>query len=242
MNFRTSLMILFYLGILICGFKDSSQKNIYFFGDSITEGYKIPNPYTKLVAEQLGMRIIRNSPPYAFEGTTMMNQYPYNILNKDGHSMEFWSRKPNMPKFNVGSDGLVFVAYLTNDAGLNLPNYSAKNFSFAVKNVISGLLNAGWPKDRIKFNIRYFITSQGLDYTNANEAVKIPATLDRYNEFAQILKTELDKEGIQYFDFWDELAAQKNPVSHLDIKQRHIDQASHNVVAKHILDQIQFEK
>jgi len=242
MNFRPFFIVLSYSVILICGFKDCSQKNIYFFGDSITAGYQIANPYTRLVAENLGMRIIKNSPPYAFEGTTMMHQYPYNILNKDGHSMEFWSREPNMSKFNAGRDGLIFVAYLTNDVGLNLPNYSAKNFSIAVENVINGLLRAGWPKDRIKFNIRYFITNKGLDYSNTIETVKTPATLDRYNEFAQILKSKLDRNGIQYFDFWDELSAQKNPVSHLDNKQRHIDQASHCIVAKHILDQIQFKK
>lgn len=238
MNFYRFLIFFFGLGCFIFAFNDRGEKNIYFFGDSVTEGYQCTKPYTEIVAKNLGMRIVYNLVPYGFQGTTMMNQHPYNLLNPNGKNMEYWAKAPNTPLYDAERDGFIFIAYLINDVGMNVPNYSAENFSIAVDNVIAGLFKAGWPRNRIKFNIRYYITEAGLDFTNINDAIKKPATYDRYNKFAQILKDKLDQKGIQYFDFWDELSSLENPDSYLDIEQRHPNDAAHNIIANYILERL----
>lgn len=148
--------------------------------------------------------------------------------------MENRALNNQIPLYNPTMDGLIFISFLTNDVGLNLPNYNAGNFGIAVDNLISSLLAKGWPNCRIKFNVRYYINSAGLDYTSFNLGTKI-SDISRYNQFADILKAKLNTAGIQYFDHWKLLSSIPNPDRHLKVYNRHPDNFMHIIIAENIL-------
>lgn len=227
------LIITLLFPILLIGQNQLQGKKIHFFGDSITAGIGTTNQqsYPYLVCSYFGATRVS----YAVQGTTLMQQIPINPIS--AKNMETWATPPLTPIFNPEIDGLIFVSFLTNDVGLNLTNYTLENFGKAIDNVVNGLLNAGWSKDRIKFNVRYFITDKGLNYVGI-AGVKIPATLERYNAFADLLKSKLDGYGIQYFDHWDTLSAIPDAVLKLDAAQRHPNNLMHSVIAKNIVENI----
>lgn len=209
-------------------------KNLYFFGDSITVGVNATIPFPDIITDYYNaVRVDNNgSLEFARSGTTLMKQIPINYLNFA--NMVDWATPGFTPIFDENQDGLLFVSYLTNDVGINLTNYNLDNWQSDIDLVISGLITAGWPLERIKFNVRYFLTEDvGLDYDLTPQA-----TLDRYNDFADALKVKLTLAGIQYFDHWDILSAVPDPVSHLDAFQRHPDNFMHNLIAKNIIDNL----
>jgi len=155
--------------------------------------------------------------------------------------MEYRADNNQIPIYNPEKDGLIFISYLTNDVGINLPNYTIENFGKAVDKVIQALFNAGWPVDRIKFNVRYYITDAGLaKYPSSLYGWFTPATMERYNAFADLLKSKLSTQGIQYFDHYDTLNAVEYPYSHLPDKV-HPDPYFHSLIAKNIIDNIKIE-
>ena len=210
-----------------------SGKKVYYFGDSITQGLGASNgQYPIAVSSAFNMVMINK----AAQGTTMMKQIPINVYA--GNNMEFWATAPNTPIFNPATDGLVFVAFLTNDVGLNLPNYTVDNYSLAIDKVINGLLTAGWSKDRIKFIARYWITNTGLNYTGTGAGVVTPSTLTRYNQFATVLINKCTTSGIQIFDFWDILSVVPNPLLEMDTAQRHPKAYMHSLIANKIISEL----
>jgi len=211
-----------------------SQKKIYFFGDSITRGVLVSptENYAELVAKGLGLQKVNN----AISGTCMMYQTP--ACRVDCRHMEYKIDNNEVPTFNPETDALIFIAYLTNDVGINLPNYTIENFGKAIDKIIQGLYSKGWTKNNIKFNIRYYIENSGLaKYPSQLYGQFTPATIDRYNAFADVLKQKLDEQGIQYFDHYDSLSKVDYPYSHLPDKV-HPDAYFHSIIAKNILDNI----
>jgi len=209
-------------------------KKIYFFGDSITYGANVTQSqaYPSIVANSLGMVKVN----FAIRGTCMMSQSP--SCKVDCRHMEYFADNNGIPTFNAETDGLIFISYLTNDVGINLPNYTIENFGKAVDKVIEALFNANWPVDRIKFNVRFYMTDAGLaKYPSSLYGWFTPATLERYNAFAQVLRDKLDIEGIQYFDHYESLSKVDYPYSHLPDKV-HPDAYFHSIIAKNIIDTI----
>ena len=209
-------------------------KKIYFFGDSITRGVLVSptENYAELVAKGLGLQKVNN----AISGTCMMYQTP--ACRVDCRHMEYKIDNNEVPTFNPETDALIFIAYLTNDVGINLPNYTIENFSKAIDKVIQGLYDKGWSKNNIKFNVRYYIENAGLSkYPSSLYGWFTPATIDRYNAFAQVLKDKLDLEGIQYFDHYESLSKVDYPYSHLPDKV-HPDAYFHSLIAKNIIENI----
>jgi lysophospholipase L1-like esterase len=215
----------------------AQPKKIYFFGDSITRGVLVSptENYAELVAKGLGLQKVNN----AISGTCMMYQTP--ACRVDCRHMEYKIDNNEVPTFNPETDALIFIAYLTNDVGINLPNYTIENFGKAIDKVIQGLYNSGWPVDRIKFNIRYYMTDAGLaKYPSALYGYFVPATMERYNSFASLLKSKLDAQGIQSFDHYDTLNAVEYAYSHLPDKV-HPDPYFHSLIAKNIIAKIKIE-
>jgi lysophospholipase L1-like esterase len=211
-------------------------KRIWYFGDSITMGQDIGGlPYPAYVSYYVnGITMNR-----AIAGTTMMKQIPIDKLGK--FNMETLSE--TIPIFDATKDGLIFISFLTNDVGLFFPDYTLENYGKAIDYIIPKILNAGWNKDRIKFNVRYFITAKGLDYTTINRLyVPNVATLERYNAFADLLKSKLDAYDIQYFDHWGVLEAVPNAVSYLDAIQIHPNSAMHKIIADNIMKTLYIQK
>ncbi len=156
----------------------------------------------------------------------------------DCRHMEYRADNNQIPIYNVETDGLIFISYLTNDVGINLPNYTIENFGKAIDKVIQALFNAGWNKDNIKFNVRYYITDVGLaKYPSSLYGWFTPATMERYNAFAQVLRDKLDAVGIQYFDHYESLSKVDYPYSHLPDKV-HPDAYFHSLIAKNIIENI----
>lgn len=190
-------------------------KKIYFYGDSITYGLNSSNnQYSVLVSKSYGAIMVNKG----VSGTTMI----YNMKSEI------------IPIFNPNTDGLIFVSFLTNDVGYNLHYYSLKKFGNAIDIVVNNILKAGWPKDRIKFNTRYFITEKGLNYVGY-AGVRISADFIRYNAFADLLKSKLNGYGIQYFDHWNSLSVIPHPTKHLDSFGRHPDKLMHKIIADNIV-------
>jgi lysophospholipase L1-like esterase len=212
----------------------AQPKKIYFFGDSITYGAGVPSSqsYPTIVANSLGMTKVN----YAIRGTCMMSQTP--SCRVDCRHMEYFADNNGIPTFNPETDALIFIAYLTNDVGINLPNYTIENFGKAIDKVIQALYDKGWNKENIKFNVRYYIENSGLSkYPSSLYGWFTPATLERYNAFAQVLKDKLDIEGIQYFDHYESLSKIEYPYSHLPDKV-HPDAYFHSLIAKNIIENI----
>lgn len=217
-------------------FSALSGKRIWYFGDSITMGQDIGGlPYPAYVSYYVnGITMNR-----AVAGTTMMKQIPIDRLGR--FNMETLSE--TIPVFDATKDGLIFLSFLTNDVGLFFPDYTLENYGKAIDYIIPKILNAGWHKDRIKFNVRYYITAKGLDYTTINRLyVPNVATLERYNQFANLLKSKLDGYDIQYFDHWDVLEAVPNAVSYLDAIQIHPNSAMHKIIADNIMKTLYIQK
>ena len=218
----------------------SQPKKIYFFGDSISYGVSVqPNEcYAVLVSNALGM-VLTDHKVYSIKGTCMMSQTP--ACRVDCRHMEYRADNNQIPIYNPETDGLIFISYLTNDVGINLPNYTIENFGKAVDKVIQALFNADWNKDNIKFNVRYYIENAGLaKYQSQLYGSFVPATIDRYNAFAQVLRDKLESKGIQYFDHYDKLKSEPYPESHLPDKV-HPDAYFHSLIAKNIIENIKFE-
>jgi lysophospholipase L1-like esterase len=212
----------------------AQPKKIYFFGDSITYGAGVTTSqaYPTIVANSLRMEKVN----FAIRGTCMMSQIP--SCKVDCRHMEYFSDNNGIPTFNPQTDGLIFISYLTNDVGINLPNYTIENFSKAIDKVIQELYNKGWNKNDIKFNVRYYIENAGLaKYPSSLYGWFTASTIERYNDFADVLKAKLDSEGIQYFDHYDSLSAVQYPYSHLPDKV-HPDAYFHSIIAKNIIDTI----
>lgn len=212
----------------------AQPKKIYFFGDSITYGAGVTTSqaYPTLVANSLGMEKVN----FAIRGTCMMSQSP--SCRVDCRHMEYRADNNDIPTFNPQNDGLIFISYLTNDVGINLPNYTIENFSKAIDKVIQELYNKGWDKNNIKFNVRYYIENAGLaKYPSSLYGWFTPATMDRYNSFAKVLRDKLDAQEIQYFDHYESLSAVPYPYSHLPDKV-HPDAYFHSIIAKNIIDTI----
>lgn len=212
----------------------AQPKKIYFFGDSITRGVLVSptENYAELVAKGLGLQKVNN----AISGTCMMSQAPSCIV--DCRHMEYFADNNGIPTYNPETDALIFIAYLTNDVGINLPNYTIENFGKAVDKVIQELYAKGWTGGNIKFNVRYYIENAGLaKYPSQLYGSFIPATIDRYNAFADVLKQKLDEQGIQYFDHYDSLSKVDYPYSHLPDKV-HPDAYFHSLIAKNIIENI----
>lgn len=212
----------------------AQPKKIYFFGDSITYGAGVAQSqsYPSIVANGLGITKVN----YAIRGTCMMSQTP--SCRVDCRHMEYFADNNGIPTYNVETDALIFISYLTNDVGINLPNYTIENFSKAIDKVIQELYNKGWTKDNIKFNVRYYIENAGLSkYPSSLYGWFTPATIDRYNAFAQILRDKLDLQGIQYFDHYESLSKVDYPYSHLPDKV-HPDAYFHSLIAKNIIENI----
>ncbi len=206
-------------------------KKIYFYGDSITFGFNVSGyVYPTLVSNYYGAVCVNN----AKSNSTMMKQEPVNVLT--GYNME--DMVETVPNYNANEDGFVFIAFLTNDVGINLNNYTVENYGKAIDNIVQKLFDKGWSADKIKFNARYYITAKGLNYV-PNMGITISADFNRYNAFSDILKNKLNGYGIQYFDFFDILSAVPNPDSHLDWYQRHPDAYMHTLIAKNIIENIQ---
>ena len=213
----------------------AQPKKIYFFGDSITYGAGVTTAqaYPTIVANTLGMQKVN----YAIRGTCMMSQTP--SCRVDCRHMEYFADNNGIPTYNAETDGLIFISYLTNDVGINLPNYTIENFEKAIDKVIQELYNKGWSKENIKFNVRYYIENAGLSkYPSSLYGWFTPATLERYNAFAQVLKDKLDIEGIQYFDHYEGLSKVDYPYSHLPDKV-HPDAYFHSLIANNIVENIQ---
>jgi hypothetical protein len=169
----------------------------------------------------------------------MMYQTP--ACRVDCRHMEYRADNNQIPIYNPETDGLIFISYLTNDVGINLPNYTIENFSKAIDKVIQGLYDKGWSKNNIKFNVRYYIENAGLaKYPSQLYGQFTPATIDRYNAFADVLKQKLDEQGIQYFDHYDSLSKVDYPYSHLPDKV-HPDAYFHSLIAKNIIAKIKIE-
>ena len=215
-------------------------KKIYFFGDSISYGVSVqPNEcYAVLVSNALGM-VLTDHKVYSIKGTCMMSQTP--SCRVGCRHMEYRADNNQIPIYNPETDGLIFISYLTNDVGINLPNYTIENFGKAIDKVIQGLYNSGWPVDRIKFNIRYYMTDAGLaKYPSALYGYFVPATMERYNSFASLLKSKLDAQGIQSFDHYDRLKSEPYPESHLPDKI-HPDKYFQSIIATDIIQEIKIE-
>jgi len=209
-------------------------KKIYFFGDSITYGAGVTSSqsYPTIVSNSLGMVKVN----FAIRGTCMMSQSP--SCKVDCRHMEYRAQNNDIPLYNAETDGLIFISYLTNDIGINLPNYTIENFGKAVDKVIEALFNANWPVDRIKFNVRFYMTDAGLaKYPSSLYGWFAPATMERYNSFADVLKQKLDEQGIQYFDHYDSLSKVDYPYSHLPDKV-HPDPYFHSLIANNIIENI----
>ena len=217
-------------------FSSLKGKKFYYYGDSITFGYGFPansEIYPKIVTDYYGGVLINR----ATSSTTMMKQVPIDVGAK--YNMETLSE--TLPIFNPNTDGILFISFLTNDVGLYFPNYTLENYGKAIDVIIVNAYKKGWRKERLKFNIRYFITEKGVNYVGLG-AVPKSANLIRYNEFADLLKSKLNKYGIQYFDHWESLSKVDNPVSHLDIPQRHPDLYMHRIIADDIIKDLYIEK
>ena len=231
------LLFLFLFSISSIAQSQLAGKKIYFFGDSISYGVSVqPNEcYAVLVSNSLGM-VLTDHKVYSIKGTCMMSQTPSCIV--DCRHMEYRADNNQIPIYNPETDGLIFISYLTNDVGINLPNYTIENFSKAIDKVIQGLYDKGWSKDNIKFNVRYYIENAGLaKYPSQLYGQFTPATIDRYNAFADVLKQKLDEQGIQYFDHYDSLSKVDYPYSHLPDKV-HPDAYFHSLIANNIIENI----
>jgi len=233
---KTILALLFF-SISVFSQPQLLGKKIYFFGDSISYGAGVTptQSYPTIVANSLGMTKVN----FAIRGTCMMSQTP--SCRVDCRHMEYFADNNGIPTFNAETDGLIFISYLTNDVGINLPNYTIENFSKAIDKVIQGLYDKGWSKNNIKFNVRYYIENAGLaKYPSQLYGQFTPATIDRYNAFADVLKQKLDEQGIQYFDHYDNLSKVDYPYSHLPDKV-HPDPYFHSLIAKNIIENIKIE-
>ena len=213
----------------------SQPKKIYFFGDSITYGAGVlpSQNYPTIVANSLGMAKVN----FAIRGTCMMSQTPSCIV--DCRHMEYFADNNGIPTYNAETDGLIFISYLTNDVGINLPNYTIENFGKAIDKIIQALYKAGWNKNNIKFNVRYYIENAGLaKYPSPLYGSFAPATIERYNAFAELLRNKLDEQEIQYFDHYEGLSKVDYPYSHLPDKV-HPDAYFHSLIANNIVENIQ---
>lgn len=212
-------------------------KKIYFFGDSISYGAVVqPSQcYAVLVSNALGM-VLTDHKVYSIKGTCMMSQSP--SCRVDCRHMEYRADNNQIPIYNPEKDGLIFISYLTNDVGINLPNYTIENFGNAIDKVIQELYNKGWSKDNIKFNVRYYIENAGLaKYPSSLYGWFTPATTDRYNAFAEVLRNKLDEQSIQYFDHYESLSKIQYAYSHLPDKV-HPDAYFHSLIANNIIENI----
>lgn len=234
---KKTLLLLLFTTTVFSQITNSKYKKIYFFGDSITYGAGVTasQSYPTIVANSLGMEKVN----FAIKGTCMMYQSP--ACKVDCRHMEYRVDKNDVPIFNPETDALLFVSYLTNDVGINLPNYTIENFGKAIDKIIQGLYKAGWNKNNIKFNVRYYIENAGLaKYPSNLYGWFTPATIERYNAFAELLRNKLDEQGIQYFDHYNTLNAVEFAYSHLPDKV-HPDAYFHSLIAKNIIDTIKIE-
>jgi len=193
------------------------------FGDSITFGVNTTsgNSWPEKLAAHFGMTLTN----HAVSGTTMENQDPIDVLA----SPNMQSRISEIPFYVEGASGLLGIAYLTNDVGLNYPDYNITNYAAAINVILDEAINVkGWPTARIFFVFRYFVTAFGLDN---GYGAPTPADLPRYVSFNDTGITTVTARSVKAFDHWDTLSNVVNPVSHLDAYERHIDDYMHGLAA-----------
>lgn len=212
-------------------------KRAYFAGDSITNNVNAVTNWCDLVSWNFGMDRIKKigttTTNYANSGTTAIN-LPNPIASNLPNLVQITELTPN---YNPVIDGLFFIAYLTNDVGLNLPTHTVQKYKDDLSQAITNLLNKGWAVERIKVVSRYYCPIQGLNYTNvANSGVTVPATFERYNEFGIGAEEVCNLFGVQCFDLHDVLKYVAGADSHFDSVKRHFDSFMHSHGARKIID------
>ena len=210
----------------------------YFAGDSITANVNATSAnWCDLVSWHFGMERVKKigttNVNYANSGTTAIN-LPNPIASTFPNLVQITELTPN---FNPAKDGLFFMAYLTNDVGLNLPNFTVQKYKDDLSQAITNLLNKGWQVERIKVIGRYYGPIQGLNYTTvANSGVTIPATYERYDEFGVGAEEVCNLFGVQCFDLNKTLKYVAGADSHFDSVKRHFDSFMHSFGARKIID------
>jgi len=210
----------------------------YYAGDSITANVNATSAnWCDLVSWNFGMERVKKigttNVNYANSGTTAIN-LPNPIAPNVPNLVQITELTPN---FNPITDRLFFIAYLTNDVGLNLPSFTVQKYKDDLGQAITNLLNKGWPVERIKVVGRYYCPIQGLNYTTvAGSGVTTPATYERYDEFGIASKEVADLYGVQHFDLHDTLKYVAGADSHFDSFKRHFDSFMHSHGARKIID------
>jgi len=218
-------------------------QEFYGFGDSIpsiTGNTTATVTFYDVLCQKLGMYRVKKigATEISRSGATMQKRAPINKIGSP--NMVDWSSVQYCPVYNENTKGLVWLNYLTNDVGLNLPNYTPQNYATDMGIVFDNLLNSGWSNGRIKVNLRHFITLLGLDYTTvANSGVTIPATLERYNDFAGYGVEKCNEYGIQSFDLYDIFKHYSTILSEFDGLQRHYKNNLQNVAGNYMFDKLE---
>ena len=213
-------------------------KDMICAGDSITANVNATSAnWCDVVAWNFGMNRVKKirttNVNYANSGTTAIN-LPNPIASTFPNLVQITELTPN---FNPAKDGLFFMAYLTNDVGLNLPNFTVQKYKDDLGQALTNLLNKGWPVERIKVIGRYYCPIQGLNYTTvANSGVTVPATYERYDEFGIGAEEVCNLFGVQCFDLNETLKYVAGADSHFDSVKRHFDSFMHSHGARKIID------
>lgn len=210
---------------------------IYYYSDSMNtlSGNVATITLADLVTSRFGMFRVKKigATELARSGATLQKRTP---LNKIGSpNMVDWSSEQYAPVYDRKRDSVIFMNYLTNDVGLNYPDYNNANYEHDLKLIVLNLETAGWHRDNIKFVFRHAITEVGLNYTTVvGSGVTVPATMARYDSMAETGISVCQELGIQYFDF--KHLFEDNPLitTEMDSLQRHSKNALYAIEAQEV--------
>ncbi len=218
-------------------------KKAYFAGDSITNNVNAPTNWCDFVSWHFGMERVKKigstTTNYANSGTTAINGIPLNPIASPAGAPNLVQITELTPNYSPVTDGVFFIAYLTNDVGLNLPNYTVEKYGQDLEQAIANLLNKGWPIERIKIVGRYYCPLAGLNYTNvAGSGVTVPATQERYNIFGAKAVEVATLYGAQSFDLYNTMAYIAGIDSYFDSFKRHFNSYAHSFVSADIIKEM----
>jgi lysophospholipase L1-like esterase len=180
------------------GLLSSSQKplsikgNVYFFGDSITEGLTnngiTVNNWVALVSMFTGL----NGYNLGIAGTVLESR-----INGNEAVSSMYSRCDNIP-VKKADDKYLFFAYGMNDVGNNYPDLNPDQFTADYQYVINNAFKKGWQAhDIVILNIYYCNESGFLIYQ-----VNPPANRARQNLFNNAIKNIARNNNTRFIDIY----------------------------------------
>ncbi len=202
----------------------NSRPTVYFYGDSMTEGYGASTPSKRWTSQLCGLKnwyeinegkayetLIQGPVSEDVGHTSFFSKYQTAIINK-----------PADAKY-------IFIAYGGNDCAFNYSDYTTDLFSTQLQTIISFANSKGWTNNSIVVLCGYFENYASWSISYGGVMFAHAATMTRYNSFIAAAQTVANNNAGVYF---------VNPFNTYDATELadglHANDAGHLAIAQYV--------